>query len=50
LKEAVQATLEDKFPDIKSLTDHQYRTLSNLIDRCILHTESLIFQTAPNVA
>jgi hypothetical protein len=40
LKEAVQATLEDKFPDIKSLTDHQYRALSHLIDRkdvvCIL--------------
>ena len=57
LKEAVQATLEDKFPDIKSLTDHQYRALSNLIDRkdvfCILPTgygKSLIFQIAPSVA
>jgi ATP-dependent DNA helicase RecQ len=51
LKEAVQATLEDKFPDIKSLTDVQ------LIDRkdefCILPTgygKSLIFQIAPSVA
>lgn len=56
-KEAVKEVLKERFPEITSLTEHQYRALFNFIQRkdvfCILPTgygKSLIFQIAPSVA
>lgn len=54
---AIGGALKDTFPEISSLTEHQYKALFNYINRrdvfCVLPTgygKSLIFQMAPIVA